>query len=68
VRYAGSDEKVHTVILVGVDEADLKQGKISWISPLAKALLKSRAGDMVELRAPSGIEMIEVLAVSYPMP
>lgn len=57
-----------TVTLVGVDEADLRQGRISWISPLARALMKSRAGDIVELRAPGGGESIEVLAVRYGSP
>ena len=65
VTYAGSDDIEHTVTLVGIDEADFNAGKISWISPLARALMKSQAGDTVKLHAPSGSEMIEVLAVSY---
>ena len=65
VTYIGDDEKEHTVKLVGLDEAELKQGKISWISPLAKALLKAKVGDTVELRAPGGAELIEVLAITY---
>jgi len=68
VTYAGSDGVEHTVALVGVDEADIGQGKISWISPLAKALMKAQVGDCVELRAPSGIETLEVLAIAYRMP
>lgn len=51
--------------IVGVDEADLEQGRISWISPLARALLKARCGDTVELRTPAGIEQVEVLAIDY---
>jgi transcription elongation factor GreB len=65
VTYAGKDGEERTVTLVGVDEADMKQGKISWISPLAKALMKAEAGDSVELRAPGGVETLEVLAVEY---
>lgn len=65
VTYVGLDDKELTVKLVGVDQADIKQGKISWISPLAKALMKSRAGDVVEFKAPGGIETIEVIKVTY---
>ena len=39
---------------------------MSWVSPIAKALLKARVGDVVELRAPSGVEKLEVIAISYP--
>ena len=65
VTYAAKDGIEHTVTLVGVDEADAASGKISWVSPLAKALMKSREGDTVELRAPSGTETIEVLSIVY---
>jgi transcription elongation factor GreB len=65
VSYARSDGAQHTVTLVGIDEANLEEGKISWISPVAKALMKSRAGDMVELRTPAGVEKIEILTVGY---
>jgi transcription elongation factor GreB len=65
VTYAREDGTELTVTLVGIDEADLSQGKISWISPVARALMKSRAGDTVELRTPAGTETIEVLSVSY---
>jgi transcription elongation factor GreB len=57
--------KENSVKLVGVDEADLTQGKISWISPLARALMKARPGDTVELRAPGGAETLELLDVQY---
>ncbi len=65
VTYARDDDTELTVTLVGIDEADLAQGKISWISPVAKALMKSRVGDTVELRTPAGPETIEVLAIRY---
>jgi transcription elongation factor GreB len=65
VTYLREDETEHTVTLVGIDEADLIQGKISWVSPVARALMKARAGDTVELHTPAGGETIEVLAVKY---
>ncbi|SFZ78912.1 transcription elongation factor GreB [Chitinimonas taiwanensis DSM 18899] len=54
-----------TVSIVGVDELDLDKGHISWISPLARCLLKAREGDVVLLRGPAGEEEIEILAVMY---
>ena len=54
-----------TITIVGIDEADLERGQVSWISPIARALIKAHEGDMVELRTPAGIEQIEVLAISY---
>ncbi len=65
VTYAREDGKELQAKLVGVDEADLTHGKISWISPLARALIKAKPGDTVELRAPGGTETIEVLSVKY---
>lgn len=67
VTYAREDDTEITVKLVGVDEADLDQGKINWLSPVAKALMKARAGDSVDVRTTSGIETIEVVSVSYPL-
>lgn len=51
--------------IVGVDEADAGNGLISWVSPLARALLKLREGEMATLRTPSGIQELEILSVSY---
>jgi transcription elongation factor GreB len=66
VTYAnGRDEEV-TVTLVGIDEADLEAGRISWISPVARALLKAQVGDLVTVRTPAGPEELEVLAIRYP--
>jgi transcription elongation factor GreB len=65
VTYAKADGAEHTVTLVGVDEADLSQGKISWLSPVAQALLKARVDDSVQLRTPSGVEQIEIVAIRY---
>ena len=60
---AGED---HTVTIVGVDEAEPLAGKISWISPVARALIKAREGDTVVLRTPGGIEELDILEVRYP--
>jgi len=65
VTYANGDGAETTVTIVGVDEADFARGQVSWISPIARALMKAREGDVVELRAPSGIEQIEVLEIRY---
>ena len=51
--------------IVGVDEADAGSGLISWVSPLARALLKLRVGELALLRTPSGMQELEVLAISY---
>lgn len=59
----GSNEQ--TWQIVGVDEADAGEGRISWISPLARALLKAREGDLVHFMSPAGVREIEVLAVRY---
>jgi transcription elongation factor GreB len=53
------------ITIVGVDEADPARGQVSWISPMAKALLKARAGDVVTLRSPAGEEQLEIMEVSY---
>lgn len=57
-----------TVTIKGVDEADTSLGEISWISPMARALLKSRVGDEVRLTTPAGMRSLEVLSVRYPEP
>jgi transcription elongation factor GreB len=53
---------------MGIDEADSLQGQVSWISPIARALLKARTGDVVTLITPQGPQEIEVLDVQYPAP
>ena len=60
---SASGEK--TVTIVGVDEVDPANGRVSWISPIAKALLKAREGDTVTLRTPAGEERLEILEVTY---
>jgi transcription elongation factor GreB len=66
IDYATQDGEVHTVTIVGVDEVDLDCGHVSWISPVARALLKARIGDQVTLHTPAGAEPIDVLDVRYP--
>ncbi len=66
VVYSDTKGDEYTVTIVGVDEAAPLEGKISWISPVARALLKSQEGDVVTLRTPSGIEELDVLEIHYP--
>jgi transcription elongation factor GreB len=54
-----------TYSIVGIDEADVGRGRISWISPLARALLKRRQGDEVAFKAPSGDQVLEIVKVEY---
>jgi transcription elongation factor GreB len=68
VRYVNDRDEERTITIKGVDEADSRQGEVSWISPIARALLKARVGDEVQLATPGGIERVEVLDVSYPAP
>ncbi len=60
-----SNEGERSVTIVGIDETDAGRGRISWISPVAKALLKAREGDTVTLKTPGGTERIEILEVRY---
>ena len=66
VVYLDKAGEEHTVTIVGVDEAEPLAGKISWISPVARALIKAREGDTVVLRTPAGIDELDILDVSYP--
>jgi transcription elongation factor GreB len=59
----GRDQRVVTI--VGVDEVDVKRGQVSWLSPIAKVLLKKRPGDVVMLNTPSGEAEIEIIGVNY---
>src|SRR5688572_19444431 len=65
VRYANASGTERVVCVVGVDEVDLNRDYISWVSPLARALMKSAAGDRVVLRAPGGTEELQILEVRY---
>jgi len=66
VVYMDRAGKQFRVTIVGVDEAEPLAGKISWVSPVARALTRAREGDTVTLRTPAGIDELDVLEVSYP--
>lgn len=66
VLYMDRAGKEFRVTIVGVDEAEPLAGKISWVSPVARALTRAREGDTVTLRTPAGIDELDVLEVSYP--
>lgn len=65
VRVADADGKERTVSIVGVDEVDPTRGRVSWISPIAKALIKAREGDMVMVQTPNGPQPLDVLDIRY---
>jgi len=68
LTYADESGAETTVTILGVDEADSSRGEISWVSPVARALLKAKVGDVVRLVVPGGTQELEVLSVSYPAP
>jgi transcription elongation factor GreB len=68
VTYANQQGVERTITIRGIDEVDSLLGEVSWISPIARALIKSREGDEVQLMTPGGLEKLEVIAVSYPAP
>jgi transcription elongation factor GreB len=69
VTYVEEDTGVErTVTILGIDEADSAHGQVSWISPIARALLKAREGEVVKLVTPAGAKEVEVLRVAYPAP
>ena len=68
VTYAREDDREVTITIVGVDEADGGAGRISWVSPVARALLGAGVGDLVRVRTPQGMESLEVVAIRYPGP
>ena len=68
VTYANVSGEERSVTIKGIDEVDNLAGEISWVSPMARALLKAHVGDEVQLVTPGGLERIEVIAVVYPAP
>ena len=66
VTYLEEAGDERTVTILGIDEADSLKGEVTWISPIARALLKAREGDVVKLVTPVGAQEIEVLRVQYP--
>jgi transcription elongation factor GreB len=65
VTYANAAGDERTVTIVGIDEVDADNGRVSWISPIARALMKAQERDVVELRTPHGVEPIEVMEIRY---
>jgi transcription elongation factor GreB len=65
VTVCGNDGCERTYSIVGVDEADAGRGLISWVSPLARALLKAREADVVKVQLPGGLEELEIVEISY---
>ena len=68
VTYANARGEEKTVTITGVDEADNLKGDVSWVSPIARALIKARVGDEVQFATPGGPQTLEVLEVRYPKP
>ena len=66
VTYFDDEDGERTITIMGIDEADSRMGQVSWISPVARALLKARVGDQVQLPAPGGVRRLEVVEVQYP--
>jgi len=66
VTYENARGEDVTVRIVGVDEARLERGEISWISPVARALLKAHEGDIVRVQTPNGVDELEVISIDYP--
>ncbi|ALV08170.1 transcription elongation factor GreB [Roseateles depolymerans] len=68
VTYADGKGVERTITIKGIDESDSLAGEVSWVSPIARTLLKAREGDELQLVTPVGVETIEVIEVSYPAP
>jgi transcription elongation factor GreB len=68
VTYLDDAGVARTVTILGIDEADSLQAQVSWVSPIARTLLKSRVGDSLQLITPAGSVAIEVISVQYPAP
>ena len=68
VTYVDEADVERTVTIMGIDEADSLRGQVTWVSPIARALLKAREGDVVKLVTPLGVQEVEVVQVAYPAP
>ena len=68
VTYEDDAGVQRSITIVGIDEADTLAGQVSWVSPVARALLKSRLGDEVNLVVPDGVRVLSVISVNYPKP
>lgn len=68
VTFADAQGHERTITIKGIDEVDQLRGEVSWVSPIARALLKAREGDEVQLMTPGGVQRLEVVSVRYPAP
>ena len=68
VTYVDEADVERTVTIMGIDEADSLKAQVTWVSPIARALLKAREGDVVKLVTPVGVQEVEVVEVRYPAP
>jgi transcription elongation factor GreB len=68
VTYVDEADVERTVTILGIDEADSLKAQVTWVSPIARALLKAREGDVVKLVTPVGVQDVEVVEVRYPVP
>lgn len=68
VTYVDASDTERTVTIMGIDEADSLKAQVTWVSPIARALLKAREGDVVKLVTPLGVQEVEVVEVRYPAP
>lgn len=68
VTYLQDGGAARSVTILGIDEADSSKGEVSWVSPIARTLLKARTGDLLQLVTPAGVVDIEVTRVEYPAP
>lgn len=66
VTYIDEDGMERTITILGIDEADSRDSQVSWVSPVARALLKARVGDKVQLPTPGGVRHLEIVDVQYP--
>ncbi len=65
VTYADDDDNQRCITIVGQDEMDASSGKVSWISPIARALMKARLGDIVTVQTPRGPQTLEIIKIDY---
>jgi len=68
VTYVDENDVERTITIMGIDEADSLKAQVTWVSPIARALLKAREGDVVKLVTPVGVQEVEVVQVRYPAP
>lgn len=68
VTYLDDEGIARTVTILGIDEADSSKAQVSWVSPIARTMLKARTGDVLQLVTPAGVKEIEVISVQYPAP